>query len=345
MNPESSDPTVLLAAPAPSGEKLRSTLPAPSALAATMTSAGGLSRSRRTSLMANLAGPGDGALPDRYEEGRVLGESGMGVVIQAEDRDLARPVAVKKLRSVSRRPENVDRFLREAQVTAQLEHPGVLPVHDLGVDDKGDFFYVMRLVRGEVTLRHVIERLRAGDAAAHREFTFERRVEVVQQSARILHYAHTKGVVHRDVKPENIMLGAFGEVYLVDWGLAKVVGAPAEEGPAGGPVELSGGSATQAGALIGTPRYMSPEQSKGEPATPLSDVFALSAVLYELLSLEHYLGEREAPSADTHVHAKNGRAPAPLAAICERGLAKEPGERFPSAHALERALQGWIEGE
>ncbi len=335
---------------------LRSSVPSPDDLAKTIVSSGNVSASRRTSLIASLGGA-TGPLPDRYQEGKLLGKGGMGVVVMAEDRDLARPVAVKKLRADGRDPEQVDRFLREAQLTAQLEHPGILPVHDLGVDQGGDFFYVMRLVRQEETLRGVIERLRAGDEATNRELTFERRVEIVQKVARILHYAHSRGVIHRDVKPENIMLGGFGEVYLVDWGLAKAAGAAAD--PVASPAAVGDGTVTQAGALLGTPRYMAPEQADGKPATALSDVYSLVAVLYELLTLHNYLGDEKLPLeqllmrvmtakpvfAGAYSDARYGYVPPHLALLCARGLSKDPAGRFQSAQDLERALQGWLEGE
>jgi serine/threonine-protein kinase len=338
-------------------DTIRSTVPGPDDLAKTvLSSSGSVSASRRTSLIASLAGV-TGPLPDRYQEGKLLGKGGMGVVVQAEDRDLARPVAVKKLHAGGRNPDQVDRFLREAQLTAQLEHPGILPVHDLGVDQGGDFFYVMRLVQKEETLRSVIDRLQAGDEATHRELTFERRIEIVQQIARILQYAHSRGVIHRDVKPENIMLGGFGEVYLVDWGLAKATGVSKD--PIAPPAAVGDATQTQAGTLLGTPRYMAPEQAQGKPATPLSDVYSLTAVLYELLSLHHYMGEDRGSLEDllrkvlndppvfaaAHYDPRNGRVPPHLAVICMRGLEKNPAKRFASALELERALQQWLEGE
>jgi serine/threonine-protein kinase len=335
---------------------LRSTLPTAEVLARALASGSHLGASRRSSVLASLSGV-NGPLPERYSEEGVLGKGGMGVVVLALDRDLGRPVAVKKLNTGKGEPETLDRFLREAQVTAQLEHPGILPVYDLGADETGRFYYVMRLVRGDRTVRRVIDQLKAGDAATHAEFSFERRVKLIQQVAQILSFAHAKGVIHRDVKPENIMLGSYGEVYLVDWGLAKVTGAaeaPAIAAPLGAPSE------TAAGSLVGTPRYMSPEQADGKPATPLSDVYSLSAVLYELLSLEHYMGKEKSGSiegllhrvmeeepvlAEVHVGEKNGRVPRPLSRMANIGLAKNPQNRFPSARALEQALERWLEGE
>jgi serine/threonine-protein kinase len=347
-----------LITPGPGGEALRTTLPPPAELAKTLTR-GDLAATRRPSLVASIGGVT--APPERYEEGHLLGEGGMGVVVKANDRDLARSVAVKRLQPRKTAPEQVDRFLREAQVTAQLEHPGVLPVHDVGIDEQGRFFYVMRLVPGDETLRRVIDRLRAGDEATHREFTGERRVRLILKLAEILAYAHSKGVVHRDVKPENIMLGQFGEVYLVDWGLAKISGiSEPQSAPAQPPEgEHATRNMTREGAIIGTPLYMAPEQARGEPATPASDVYALGAILYELLSLHHYL-EPPARStielldrlangkrvpAELHFDGRNGRVPRFLSFICDRALQADPAKRYRTAKEFERALEDFIEGQ
>ncbi|MBI3725327.1 serine/threonine protein kinase [bacterium] len=335
------------------------TVPPPEAVAETLSRFDPRS-ARRSSLMSSLERDGSASsplLPERYELGPLLGQGGMGVVHLAKDRDLARPVALKQLKGTPPSADVVERFLREAQVTAQLEHPGIVPVHDVGADEAGHFYYIMRLVRGDQTLRRVTDLLRAGDEETHRNFTLERRVKVIQQIALILHYAHTRGVVHRDVKPENIMLGPYGEVYLLDWGLAKIAGSPAEE-----PVELGtplgAVSETRAGRLVGTPLYMAPEQARGAEVSPRTDVYSLTAVLYELLSLHHYLGEpaslqalldgineRVPAPAEDYYSARNGRVPRALSKACERGLAKDPAARFASTLELENALQRWSEGE
>ncbi len=309
---------------------------------------------RRWSVMSVLART-DETASARYVPGEVLGQGGMGVVVSAKDLDLARAVAIKQLKSESPSASLIGRFLREAQITAQLEHPGIVPVHDIGTDETGRFYYVMRLVQGEETLRRIIDRLQADEKEAHAVYTLERRVRIIQQVAHILGYAHARGVIHRDVKPENIMVGVFGEVYLLDWGLAKVLG---DDGEA---IELTAPLAateTQPG-LLGTPLYMSPEQATGEDVTPRSDLYSLVAVLYELVTLRHYLGETQAlaelveairtriptRASDLPPRRRNGRVPRPLARICEKGLAKDPARRHESASELEEALQRWSEGE
>ncbi len=146
-----------------------------------------------------------------------VGRGGMGRVVRVADRDLNREVAIKVLLG----SEAVDadqrrRFVEEAQITAQLEHPGVVPVHDLGLDAEGNPFFSMRLVRGHTTLAQVIAALRGQDPEVHARYTFERRVQVIQRVCHVLHHAHRRGVVHRDIKPDNVVLGQDGEVYLLD---------------------------------------------------------------------------------------------------------------------------------
>ncbi len=336
-------------------ESIASTLPPIEKLAETLAPTSDLASSRRASFVATLAQPA--APVDRYETGSLLGKGGMGVVVNARDRDLARSVALKQLQhkgAIS--ASDVARFLREAQVTAQLEHPGVVPIYDLGRDETGQFYYVMRLVRGGMTLRSLIERLQAGDEAAHREYPIDRRVRIGHQVAQIVGYAHSKGVIHRDLKPENIMIGPFGQVYVIDWGLAKVTGdadVPATPG-----ADVLAGPVTAVGAVAGTPHYMAPEQARGEVATPLSDVYSLSATLYELFSLHHYLGKNpprtmdkflqavihhEPIPAENHFGNLNGRVPRAISFACAGGMAKDPAERFQSMAELEKKLDRYLQ--
>jgi serine/threonine protein kinase len=308
----------------------------------------------RVSLLARL----DGEAAKRYVVGVEVGRGGMGVVHSAADLDLGREIAVKHLTVGS---QGAERFLREAQITGQLDHPGIVPVHDLGYEAEGGLYYVMRLVRGGQDLGKLIEQLRSGDEQTHDSFSFERRVRIVQQVAQTLHFAHTRGVIHRDVKPQNVLLGPLGEVYLVDWGVARLTADTPEETPDLGElgairVDISHPT-THEGAIVGTPFYMAPEQFAGK-VTARSDVYALTALLYELLSLRHYLGEgpetfqelitraREAvpAPAESFSDSANGRVPRALSLICERGLAKDPADRFASALELEQALETWLEG-
>ena len=282
----------------------------------------------------------------------------MGRVVAAQDRDLKRHVAMKILKTDGNSGHLTTRFIEEAQLTGQLEHPNVLPVYDFGVNDDGELYFTMRYVRNHESLAHIISELRKGNPAMHLRFSIERRVQVIQQVCHALHYAHQRGVIHRDIKPANILLGTNGEVFLADWGVAKLARRQ-EEARSTDVTTSRVDEGTRDGAVIGSPAYMSPEQleARQDAIDARSDVFALSAVLYELLTLKHHLGDipREFPELvrrvreGKHVLAEdlfdrlNGRTPKPLSRICRQGLAVEPADRFQTALDVERALQAWIE--
>src|SRR5262249_26554491 len=161
------------------------------------------------------------------------------------------------------------RFVEEIRTIGRLEHPNIVPIHDVGVDERGDYYFVMKFVDGE-TLESIIDKLAAGDRAYHAKFGFERRVQIFLALLEAVRFAHTRGIVHRDIKPANVMVGAYGEVVLMDWGIAKSLHGDSvpEETPR--PLVHASGSRrgtlfeTQLGQLVGTPAYMSPEQARGE---------------------------------------------------------------------------------
>ncbi|HEX5009177.1 MAG TPA: serine/threonine-protein kinase, partial [Planctomycetota bacterium] len=306
------------------------------------------------------AGPMDALLKDlaggqapasRYVAGRQVDRGGMGTILKARDRTLRRDVAMKLLTGTGADGPDVARarFLAEAYVTGRLDHPGIVPVHDLGLDEQGRLFFTMKLVDG-ITFREVLERVARDDA----EWTVNRAVGVLSRVAEAVAYAHSKGVLHRDIKPANIMVGRFGETYLMDWGLARVL--PSAEGlaEAGPPDELALLSAadlhalvaepsreealpdtwlfTQDGKILGTPVYMSPEQARGEidRVDEHSDIWSLGAILYHLLTGDLPwvpAGEHPLPLA-VLLRVRNERlppvrerapdAPPTLLAICER---------------------------
>jgi eukaryotic-like serine/threonine-protein kinase len=302
-------------------------------------------------------------LDDKHVVDGEIGRGGMGRVLRVRDVDLNRDVAMKVLLNEG---GDATRFIEEAQITGQLDHPNVLPVHDMGVGASGELFFTMKLVRGHKSLKDWIALLEAGDREAHRQLSFERRVQIVQQLCEVLDYAHQRGVVHRDLKPSNVVLGDFGEVYLVDWGVAKLVEPTLSPGelPEGEPVQTIGSldrEQTAEGELIGTIPYMSPEQVIGrqDAVGPWSDLYSLSAVLYEFLALHHYLSglpqetyvqtlasivHSEPTPAEAWVSSPNGRVPRSLSMICVRGLAKNPKDRYRSARELRQDLQLWLEG-
>ena len=205
----------------------------------------------------------------RYEPVRLLGSGGMGEVILVQDHDIARRVAVKRPNADISNPTVFARFVDEIRTVGRLEHPKIVPIHDVGIDELGRYYSVMKYVAGE-TLESVIVRLRAGDASYHATYSFERRIQIFVGLLNALAYSHDQGIVHRDIKPANVMIGSFGEVVLMDWGVAKPM---TSDGRAPTAVQIERGDprartyATHNGALIGTPAYMSPEQARGENDT------------------------------------------------------------------------------
>jgi formylglycine-generating enzyme required for sulfatase activity len=287
------------------------------------------------------------ALPggDRYRILRILGEGGMSRVYLAFDYDLRREVALKVLRVHGR--EMRERFLEEAQVVAQLEHPNIVPLYDIGHVGTDRMFCTMRYVRGH-SLRTVLYNIRDGVLDAGRIYSLTRLMQIFLQVAQAVGYAHAKGVVHRDLKPGNVMLGEHGEVQVLDWGLAKVLDQRAVETSASMQI-------TRAGQILGTPAYMAPEQVDGTEVDQRADVYALGVMLYEMLTLQLpiYRPTMRALMAALlteqppwpHETAPDRQIPVELENICMRALDKEPAMRFQNAREMAEAVQGWLEAE
>ena len=316
----------------------------------------------RTTVLPRVEWTGDAAMlvsssRPRFEARRALGEGGIGEVVAAVDQDIGREVAIKRLRPGMQGPSAVARFVDEIRTVGALEHPNIVPIHDVGVNDDGSLYFVMRCVQGQ-TLESIIERLQAGDALAHAQWTFERRVHVFRQLLDAVAFAHGRGYVHRDIKPANVMIGPYGEVFLMDWGIAKPIGAtdrPADKSAA--PLETGRVTATHAGAIIGTPAYMSPEQARGEPVDARSDVYSLCVLFHEWLALRHYLEDCKTVEAMLdgvqHAHAPapsfvpnpfQPPAPMDLSWFVRKGLAKHPSGRYQSVREMIDRLDAREEG-
>ncbi len=313
------------------------------------------------------------SLHRRFNPRELHARGGLGAVFKAHDEELNREVALKKIREErAHDPQSQARFLREAEITGQLEHPGIVPVYSLSRADDGSPFYAMRFVRGE-TLQAAIarhhgesngepgnvsagSRARRTDASplAFRQLLL-RFIEVCNPIA----YAHSRGVLHRDIKPENIMLGPFGETLVLDWGLTKAVecalGAePAESTLAAS--SASGTSDTQPGSRIGTLGYMSPEQAAGhhDRFGPASDVYSLGATLYAILTGQRPLAG-EADANEVLRKTQSGEIPPPrslrptiprpLEAICLKAMALQPEDRYAGPRAVAEDLERWLAGE
>jgi len=281
--------------------------------------------------------------PEKYTILGDLGEGGMGKVYLAYDQDLRRRVALKVVRVSD--SKHIRRFLEEAQVMAQLHHPNIVPVHEVGLT-QGKPYYTMPVIRGR-TLSDVLERLKSGDQAIRREFSLARRMQVFVQVGQGMSYAHAKGVIHRDLKPDNVMLGGHGEVQVMDWGLSKVVdSADIETGDES--------KRTGTGHILGTPHYMAPEQAKGKEVTAAADIYAMGVMLYELLVLERPFHGSPMEVMASHMHdvpvaprqrARDRTIPLELEAVCMRALRKQPEERFSSADEMLGEVQTWAEAE
>jgi serine/threonine-protein kinase len=299
----------------------------------------------------------------RYEQQHVLGEGGMGVVALAHDRDIDRQVALKKIRAAIGQ-DGLARFAEEVRTVGQLEHPNIVPIHDVGVDENGDYFFVMKYVEGQ-TLESIIEKLAAGDPEAHAHYTTEVRVQIFIGLLRALAYAHDRGIVHRDIKPANIMVGPYGEVVLMDWGIARPVGAAEIPGPDAPPSNGESAQArlvqTQGGGLIGTPAYMSPEQASADPNLDArSDLYSACVVFHELMTLRHYLAdkttiatlltgvlEKDLPPVfrtDLYGHEHQPPPPAEYLHFLHRGMKKDPEQRWQSAQEMIDSLEAALEG-
>lgn len=273
--------------------------------------------------------------PSRYVRGALLGVGGMGRVVAAQDLRLGRMVALKEAL-----PGNEARLAREAKITAILDHPGIVPVHDAGRSADGRAWYVMRLVRGHSLAEAITG---AGDLRERL-----RLLRHLLHACQAMAYAHSLGVIHRDIKPENILVGEFGETQVMDWGLARQGQLP--ELPPVGEQQLQ--SQTMAGSLLGTPAYMSPEQARGEEVGPPTDIWSLGAVLYEILAGgQPFLGVDSRVALEQlrrgqlpPIRDRAAEAPPELVAVLERAMAPLPADRYPSAKLLAEDLASYLDG-
>jgi serine/threonine-protein kinase len=298
----------------------------------------------------------------RYERTRRLGAGGLGEVDGARDNDIGRDVAVKRLRPEVTSNAALARFVEEVRTIGRLEHPNIVPIHDVGVDERGEYYFVMKYVDGE-TLESIVEKLAAGDAEYHARYGFERRVQIFMALLEAVAFAHAKGIVHRDIKPANVMVGQYGEVVLMDWGIAKRLRgegeAPIEGAPApAGTAKRGALFATMAGEIVGTPAYMSPEQARAEAVDERTDLYSLSVLLHEFLSLHHPLETKQtlkemlegvihepAPLAGLITSPYQPRVPMDLSWFVRKGLAKHPANRYASAQEMIERLTRRAEGE
>ncbi|MBL9076311.1 MAG: serine/threonine protein kinase [Planctomycetes bacterium] len=303
---------------------------------------------------------------ERYEVGACIAHGGMGAVYRVYDHHLRRELAMKVLSGAadggqtkgSSDPRSLSRFLDEARVTGQLQHPGIPSVHDLGVDTEGRVFFTMPLVSGS-TLREIVDAMRRGDST----WPLQRVLGVLMKVCEAVAFAHAQGVIHRDLKPSNVMVGRFGETYVMDWGLARVLAEVDEAGA--GPVASERAAlarhdpgsplATRDGDVVGTPVYMPPEQARGDLARlgPRVDVYAAGAMLYHIVAGSPPYGDERASSQVVIRQILTGpppplevvrpSTPPELAAICARAMAWQAEQRYRDMGELAADLRAWLE--
>ena len=263
----------------------------------------------------------------KYEVVERIGQGGMGTVYRAYDRELRRDIALKVIRLPEAAPDVALRMLREARTLAQLEHPGIVPIHDVGTLPDGRAFYAMKLVRGAP-----LDALPPAPLAE--------RFRIVERLCEAVAFAHAHGVIHRDLKPQNVMVGPFGEVLVMDWGVAKLTGdALASLGDARAPDASSAEPpATGHGMVLGTPGYMAPEQAAGEPGLidVRADVYAIGAILRDLCA-----AETSAASGKPRVD----ELPRPLRAIITKAMAHDPAHRYADVASLARDVAAFAAGD
>ena len=287
---------------------------------------------------------------ERYEDLALLGRGGMGEVRRVRDRVLGRSLAMKILLDGRPGSDNArTRFLAEARLAAGLQHPGIVPVHDCGAMPDGRLWFTMKEVRGE-TLRSAIHAAYAAEPEGLSRAPLRRLVDIYARVCEAVAYAHRHGVVHRDLKPDNVLIGELGEVYVVDWGLARPIDGVDVDAPISANLDER---LTLAGQVMGTPAYMPPEQARGEAGIGTrADVYALGAVLYEILcGRAPYSGSSSGVlrlvllgPPDPIAWRAKVRPPDELLTICERAMARAPEERFPQAGALAAEVRLFFDG-
>ncbi len=291
----------------------------------------------------------------RYQEIRHIAEGGEKKITLVHDHRLDRHVAMARAARANS-PQDQEQFLREARITANLAHPNIMPVYNMGVDPDGIPFFSMELVPGD-SLKTIIGKLRDGDEAYKRDYPLETLLNIFIKICDAIAFAHSRNVLHLDIKPDNIRVGGFGEVFVCDWGLARVSNVP-EENTAEDTNLLDGdvlNDMTLSGTMKGTPGFMAPEQTVAySEKTPKTDVYALGSVLYMLLTYELPVHGKSANEVIRNTREGNvipprrrkpdHRLSASLVAVTLKALSLDPQDRYESALALRKEIECYLSG-
>ena len=295
----------------------------------------------------------------KYRFIRSIGRGGMKMVLQMKDLDATRDVAMAVLPEATTRPrEDLTRFLQEARITASLEHPNIVPVHEIGVDSTGAPYYTMKLLRGK-TLAALLNDLAEGDEAFRSGYNTIRLLRIFLKICSGVAFAHSKGVIHLDLKPENIQVGDFGEVLIMDWGLAKVRQHRSVEKKQDFEAEIPDagfGSGTLDGIMKGTPGYMAPEQAAGKNSLKdeRTDIYSLGAILYSLMTWKDPLEEKTVKERieatlngriiPPSIRAPEREIPAGVEAVIRKAMSLNPDDRYQSTTELRNEVNAFIGG-
>ena len=313
---------------------------------------------------------------DKYSINKLLAKGGMAVVFEAKDKNCRRKVALKVIHdSHSKNPEVIHRFIEEAQIAAQLDHPNILPIYDLNIDGQDKPFYAMKMVKG-FTLEELIQKIRTNEEEFTKEYPLNKLLQIFIKICEAIDFASSKGVIHRDLKPENIMIGKFGEVFIMDWGIAKILDDKVKEQNPGESLDNIIESikqddqfeiaTTMQGQILGTPSFMAPEQvfSENGDIDIRADIFALGGILYNILVLETPHEElsikellrnklagkiptpekRAAKASNTLTHLPGHKIPPGLSSVCQKAMAINPEERYQSVRELQNDIEAYVNG-
>lgn len=278
--------------------------------------------------------------PGKYRVGAQVGSGGMKSVLRTHDRSTEREVAMAVMRDSSLQWKKIARFVREARITAALEHPNIVPVYDIGLDEDNKPYFTMKLLGGE-TLESILQRIHAGQADYLAQYPLNSLLRIFQGVCHAVAFAHARGVIHLDLKPSNIQVGDFGEVLVLDWGLAKVF----DKDPTLHPQRLGLDAGLQVipaeGTVSGTPGFMSPEQARGENTSldERTDIFALGAILFTILNC------RNAPEKSAEgTRRENRRLPVALEAVVTKAMSDLPANRYQTVEELALDVQAYVDG-